>query len=360
MRSSVRLAAARSSRCRRSFSAAGLRSGDGARARLGAQPVSVAARARRMMSWLVTTSPSRSPRPSIARSSSSSSNGHDVAGVLHDDVVVVVARRVDRLVARDALAGVEAAHEAELVQRLQRAVDRRRRARAAGLAQAVGDLLRGEQAALAAEQLDDRAAARARAQAGAAQDLVGMLEPARARRCGACGHRRMRRERRSRRVASPAHASARRQHDGGRHAARRTAGGWPRSTGCAASPRCRSSSSTGGCTRCPSRTRRSARRVGDYAAHELRLGLVLFFVLSGFLLSRPWFAAALDERRPPDLRRYLRARVARIAPAYYVALARLDRPAVGPGRNARPAPAARRASCRCSSSSRRTRRRRAS
>ncbi|HEV7808852.1 MAG TPA: acyltransferase [Solirubrobacteraceae bacterium] len=60
--------------------------------------------------------------------------------------------------------------------------------------------------------------------------------------------------------------------------------------------------------------------VGDYVAHELRLGLVLFFVLSGFLLSRPWFAAALDERRPPDLRRYLRARLARIAPAYYVAL----------------------------------------
>ncbi len=60
--------------------------------------------------------------------------------------------------------------------------------------------------------------------------------------------------------------------------------------------------------------------IGDYAAHELRLGLVLFFVLSGFLLSRPWFAAALEERRPPDLRRYLRARVARIVPAYYAAL----------------------------------------
>ncbi|MEY2514445.1 MAG: hypothetical protein QOJ89_1803, partial [bacterium] len=60
--------------------------------------------------------------------------------------------------------------------------------------------------------------------------------------------------------------------------------------------------------------------ITDYAAHELRLGLVLFFVLSGYLLSRPWFAAALDERRPPDLRRYLRARAARIAPAYYAAL----------------------------------------
>jgi peptidoglycan/LPS O-acetylase OafA/YrhL len=68
----------------------------------------------------------------------------------------------------------------------------------------------------------------------------------------------------------------------------------------------------------PDDTNRST--VGDYAVHELRLGLVLFFVLSGFLLSRPWFAAALDERRPPDLGRYLRARLARIAPAYYVAL----------------------------------------
>jgi peptidoglycan/LPS O-acetylase OafA/YrhL len=60
--------------------------------------------------------------------------------------------------------------------------------------------------------------------------------------------------------------------------------------------------------------------VGDYAVHELRLGLVLFFVLTGFLLSRPWFAAALEQRRQPDLRHYLRARVARIAPAYYAAL----------------------------------------
>ncbi|MGH2899462.1 MAG: acyltransferase family protein, partial [Solirubrobacteraceae bacterium] len=69
----------------------------------------------------------------------------------------------------------------------------------------------------------------------------------------------------------------------------------------------------------PDATDRSS--LGDYAVHELRLGLVLFFVLSGFLLSRPWFAAALDGRRPPDLRRYARARAARILPAYYVALA---------------------------------------
>lgn len=60
--------------------------------------------------------------------------------------------------------------------------------------------------------------------------------------------------------------------------------------------------------------------VFEDGVRELRLGLVLFFVLSGFLLSRPWFAAMLDERRPPDLRGYVRSRVARIAPAYYVAL----------------------------------------
>ena len=69
----------------------------------------------------------------------------------------------------------------------------------------------------------------------------------------------------------------------------------------------------------PDATDRSS--LGDYAVHELRLGLVAFFVLSGFLLSRPWFAAALEERRPPSLRRYFRARAARILPAYYVALA---------------------------------------
>jgi peptidoglycan/LPS O-acetylase OafA/YrhL len=61
--------------------------------------------------------------------------------------------------------------------------------------------------------------------------------------------------------------------------------------------------------------------LGDYAVHELRLGLVAFFVLSGFLLSRPWFAAALEGRGRPDVRRYVRARLARIAPAYYAALA---------------------------------------
>jgi len=69
----------------------------------------------------------------------------------------------------------------------------------------------------------------------------------------------------------------------------------------------------------PNATDRSS--IGDYAVHELRLSLVAFFVLSGFLLSRPWFAAALDAGRPPALGRYVRARAARVLPAYYVALA---------------------------------------
>ena len=68
----------------------------------------------------------------------------------------------------------------------------------------------------------------------------------------------------------------------------------------------------------PDATNRSS--VGDYAVHELRLAVVLFFVLSGFLLSRPWFAAALDARPAPDLGRYVRSRAVRILPAYHAAL----------------------------------------
>ncbi len=58
----------------------------------------------------------------------------------------------------------------------------------------------------------------------------------------------------------------------------------------------------------------------DYVLHELRLGLVLFFVLSGFLLYRPWVAAALSGRPAPSLRRYALRRAMRVAPAYYVAV----------------------------------------
>lgn len=50
------------------------------------------------------------------------------------------------------------------------------------------------------------------------------------------------------------------------------------------------------------------------------LGVALFFVLSGFLLSRPFFANHLAGERPPDLGRYTLRRFARIVPAYWVVL----------------------------------------
>src|SRR6185295_16799069 len=59
----------------------------------------------------------------------------------------------------------------------------------------------------------------------------------------------------------------------------------------------------------------------DYLAHELRLGLVLFFVLSGFLLFRPWVRAALTGAPGPRVGHYLLRRAARILPAYYLAVA---------------------------------------
>jgi peptidoglycan/LPS O-acetylase OafA/YrhL len=54
---------------------------------------------------------------------------------------------------------------------------------------------------------------------------------------------------------------------------------------------------------------------------ELRVCVLLFFVLSGFLLAKPWVAAARGERPPPALGRYAVRRLARIAPAYWLALA---------------------------------------
>lgn len=61
--------------------------------------------------------------------------------------------------------------------------------------------------------------------------------------------------------------------------------------------------------------------IADYALHELRLGLVLFFALSGFLLYRPWVAAGLGVGAAPGLRRYFASRARRVLPAYYLALA---------------------------------------
>lgn len=61
--------------------------------------------------------------------------------------------------------------------------------------------------------------------------------------------------------------------------------------------------------------------LGDSALRGLHLGVALFFVLSGFLLFAPWVRAVLREGSPPALGRYALRRAARIAPAYWLALA---------------------------------------
>lgn len=58
----------------------------------------------------------------------------------------------------------------------------------------------------------------------------------------------------------------------------------------------------------------------DTVISQLRLGMPLFFVLSGFLIFRPFVAAAIEGRDGPDLRRYAIRRAARIVPAYWVAI----------------------------------------
>src|SRR5438067_3573658 len=68
----------------------------------------------------------------------------------------------------------------------------------------------------------------------------------------------------------------------------------------------------------PTRVRRAGPL--DDVLSDFRLGLILFFVLSGYLLYRGFARAALLGERPPDLGRYARRRAARILPAYYVAM----------------------------------------
>jgi peptidoglycan/LPS O-acetylase OafA/YrhL len=62
------------------------------------------------------------------------------------------------------------------------------------------------------------------------------------------------------------------------------------------------------------------RPLGEFA-YGLRLGLGLFFVLSGYLLSRPLARAWFRGERPPDPRGYAINRVLRIVPALWVVAA---------------------------------------
>ena len=64
----------------------------------------------------------------------------------------------------------------------------------------------------------------------------------------------------------------------------------------------------------PERTPGTRTSLGDQVFFELHLGLICFFVLSGFLLYRGML-------RRPNLKRYATRRIARIVPAYYVSIA---------------------------------------
>lgn len=63
-------------------------------------------------------------------------------------------------------------------------------------------------------------------------------------------------------------------------------------------------------------------RLGTWslAAYQLRLGLICFFVLTGFLLFRSFLKAARRQQGPVSFKRYVERRAARILPAYYVAM----------------------------------------
>lgn len=65
---------------------------------------------------------------------------------------------------------------------------------------------------------------------------------------------------------------------------------------------------------------------GSYAQHawfgvflaRMDFGVAIFFVLSGFLLSRGWFRAAARRGNPPRLKNYYLKRAARVLPAFWV------------------------------------------
>ena len=59
----------------------------------------------------------------------------------------------------------------------------------------------------------------------------------------------------------------------------------------------------------------------DGVLARLDFGVALFFLLSGFLLFRPWLEAAVTGRPSPELRVYFWRRGLRILPAYWVAVA---------------------------------------
>ncbi len=60
-------------------------------------------------------------------------------------------------------------------------------------------------------------------------------------------------------------------------------------------------------------------RLAPFFTH-LDVGVAIFFLISGFLLYRPFAAAALAGRPGPSVRRFFKRRLLRIYPAYWLAL----------------------------------------
>jgi peptidoglycan/LPS O-acetylase OafA/YrhL len=71
----------------------------------------------------------------------------------------------------------------------------------------------------------------------------------------------------------------------------------------------------------PNTVELSRDHVGELLLFEARVAFVMFFVLSGYLLYRPFARAAIGESPPASVGAYLVRRAARIMPAYYLALA---------------------------------------
>jgi hypothetical protein len=82
----------------------------------------------------------------------------DSAALLADDVVVVLAGRLDPLVARHATAHLEPVHQLQLLQLLQGPIDAGAADRLVRGAQPIVDLDRGHRTVLARQQLDHREA----------------------------------------------------------------------------------------------------------------------------------------------------------------------------------------------------------
>ena len=102
----------------------------------------------------------------------------DPAAVVADEVMVVVRIRVHRLEPCDPVADVDALHEPELDERLERPVHACDTGRPTGRVDAVVDLLRRPAAVLPGEVLDDGPSRAAAAQAGGAEPVERPVGPA--------------------------------------------------------------------------------------------------------------------------------------------------------------------------------------